>query len=179
MTDNNIKRPRACDPETVDFHNPMQSNNSYDPKYCILLTDHISKGFSLNSFDVGVSSATIQSWLRTHEEFALARERGERRKLKMLEAAGIKMAVADGNATVWKTLISQYGVMEKSVTENVHHHTHEKVVTGEGEEEVIKLTGHEERLAKIRELSKRLGITAASEDVIDAEVEEGNASDES
>lgn len=168
MSENNKKRPRACDPETVDFHNPMQSNNSYDPKYCILLTDHIAKGFSLNSFDVGVSSATIQSWLRTHEEFALARERGERRKLKLLEAAGIKMAVTESNSTVWKVLMSQYGVTER--TESVHHHSHHHRSESK-ESEPIKLTGHEERLARIRELSDRLGISGSSE-VIEVEIED-------
>ena len=168
MSENNKKRPRASEPETVDFHVPMKSNNQYRPEFAILLMDHIAKGFSLASFDVGVTKETIYSWLRTHEEFALARERGESKKLKLLEAAGIKMAVKDGNSQVWKVLMSQYGVHERTQTENIHHHRH---TSDTGEPEPIKLTGHEERLARIRELSEKLGISSETE-VLEAEIED-------
>ena len=118
---------------------------------------------------MGVSSATIYEWLRNHKDFALARELGERRKLKLLEAAGMKMAVSDGNASVWKVLMSQYGVTEK--TESIHHHSHSHTSQTESAEP-IKLTGHQERLARIRELSQRLGITDSQEDIVEAELED-------
>ena len=168
MSEHNKKRPKASKPESVNFHKPMLSHNQYRPEYALLLSDHIAKGFSLNSFDVGVTAKTLHDWLKTHEDFALARELGERRKLRLLEAAGIKMAVKDGNSQVWKVLMGQYGVHER--TESLHHHSH-RHTSETGEPEPLKLTGHEERLARIRELSKKLGI-GAEEDVLEAEIED-------
>ena len=174
MTDDILiknKRPIASEPDEINFHKPMRIDNGYKPEYAVLLMDHISKGFSLNIFDVGVSTSTLHSWLRDHEDFALARDRGERRKLKLLEASGIKMAISEGNASVWKVLISQFGVSEKSETRNLHVHQHQKVdsepnASVDGEE-MLKLTGHESRLARIRELSGKLGISAPDSENVD------------
>jgi len=169
MEEEKKKRPFASEPKRIDFHAPL-NNSGYKPEYAAMLREHIGKGFSLNSFDVGVSTKTIYNWLRIHEDFALARERGEKQKLKFLEASGVKM-VAEGNAAVWKTLISQYGVNEKTVTENRHHHLHEKSESADPET-VVTLTGKEEQLKRIKELSERLGLMPASE-VLEVEIEEG------
>ena len=169
MEEEKKKRPFASEPKRIDFHAPL-NNSGYKPEYAAMLREHIGRGFSLNSFDVGVSTKTIYNWLRIHPDFALARERGEKQKLKFLEASSVKM-IAEGNAAVWKTLISQYGVNEKTVTENRHHHLHEKSESADPET-VVTLTGKEEQLKRIKELSERLGLMPASE-VLEVEIEEG------
>ena len=90
------------------------SNCKYKPEYDQMLLDHLSKGLSFMSFDVpgGVAYQTLVQWCKRFPSFAQAREIGEKRRLLLLEDEGIKM-VKGGNAVVWKTLMSQYGLAEK------------------------------------------------------------------
>ncbi len=47
----------------------------YDPKYCEMLIEHRSKGFSFESFAavIGTHRATLYEWAKVHPEFSDAR----------------------------------------------------------------------------------------------------------
>lgn len=53
--------------------------SKYEPLFCDMLVDHMSKGQSFNSFAgvIKVTIPTIKRWEELHEEFATARELGE------------------------------------------------------------------------------------------------------
>ena len=158
------KRPRPVDPETVEFHRP----DGFRSEYCAMLRDHIGKGFSFSSFEIGVTNATLQRWLREYPEFREARESGERKKLKILEAAGMRMVV-EGNVQAWKLLMSQQGVVEK--TASVQHHIHERIDVPR--DEPIKFAETSQRKARkdrIRELAAELEIDLSPSLEIEGEV---------
>jgi len=134
----------------VDIHN---ANSRYDKKFDRMLLDHLSKGLSFASFDVGVTSKTLHLWLKLHPTFHLARERGEKKRLKLLEAAGMKMIV-EGNAVAWKFMMQDYGMTDQL-----------KISVGGVEDdeliaqEMKNITPERsKRLERIRELGKKLKI---------------------
>lgn len=48
----------------------------YDPKYCEMLIEHRSQGFSMESFaaKIGVNRDTLLEWARVHPEFSGAKK---------------------------------------------------------------------------------------------------------
>ena len=152
------KRPRPVEPETIEFHAP----DGFRSEYCAMLRDHIGKGFSFSSFEIGVTNATLQRWLRDYPEFREARESGERKKLKILEAAGMRMAVVESNVSAWKLMMSQHGVGEK--TASVQHHIHERIDTNRDEPVRVEETSQRKaRKARIRELAAELEINLSGD----------------
>lgn len=158
------KRPIATEPEHISFK--TASSCTFRPEYCAMLRDHIGKGFSLNSFDVGVTNKTLYRWLSEYPEFASARDAGERKKLKILEAAGMKMVVQDGNVQAWKLLMNQYGVVEKTATHNINENV--EIEASVDEVDMIEYdTKRAERIARIQSLTRKLEIDVP---VIEGEV---------
>ena len=158
MPKKNIPKDVLIIPETIEFYEPVNENSKYDPSYDDKLMKHLAKGLSFNSFDVGVTSKTLNQWLKKHPSFALARERGEKKRLQLLEAAGMKMIV-EGNAVAWKFMMQQeLGLSDINI----------KIDNGGGsnkddadqlEKEMIDVTPERtKRLAKIREYAKKLKI---------------------
>jgi len=139
----------------VVFTQPIKGASKYKQKYCKLLTEHLKKGLSFNSFDVGVSQATMNNWLKTYPEFNLARERGDKLRLKLLEAAGIKMVV-EGNSSVWKFMMQEFGMTENV---NLTVSKPEDLPPEPAEGQVIDVTPERKaRRERIRELGKRIGL---------------------
>ena len=139
----------------VVFTQPITSSSKYRQGYCKQLTDHLKRGLSFNSFEVGVSQSTMNNWLDTYPEFAMARERGDKLRLKLLEAAGIKMVI-EGNASVWKFMMQEFGMVENV---NVTHTSTEELPPAPTPGQVIDVTPERAaRRERIRELGKRLGI---------------------
>lgn len=137
----------------VVFTQPIIGSSKYRSGYCKQLTDHLKKGLSFNSFDVGVSQKTMNNWLDTYPEFAMARERGDKLRLKLLEAAGIKMVI-EGNASVWKFMMQEFGMTE-NVNLTVSQTEEPPLVEGQ----VIDITPERAaRRERIRELGKRLDL---------------------
>lgn len=158
MPKKNIPKDVLIIPEEIEFYEPTNENSKYDPSYDDQLMKHLAKGLSFHSFDVGVSSKTMRQWLKKHPSFALARERGEKKRLQLLEAAGMKMIV-EGNAVAWKFMMQQeLGLSDINI----------KIDNGGGsdkddadqlEKEIIDVTPERtKRLAKIREYTKKLKI---------------------
>lgn len=58
-------------------------NNLYKPEYCDLIIDHMTQGFSYESFAgvVGVSKQTLYNWESNNPEFKEAKEVGKSRSL--------------------------------------------------------------------------------------------------
>ena len=72
--------------------------------YPRLLETHMAQGFTFNSFagEVDVTPKTLYRWLAAYPEFKRAREIGEARRQKVLEAVGLKIATTGkGNASAW------------------------------------------------------------------------------
>ena len=159
------KRPRPVEPDKVEFHAP----DGFRSEYCAMLRDHIGRGFSFASFEIGVTNATLHRWLHDYPEFNEARESGERKKLKILEAAGLKMAVVESNVQAWKLLMSQQGVVEK--TASVQHHIHERIDNTRDEPVRVEETSQRKaRKDRIRELAAELEIDLSPTLEIEGEV---------
>lgn len=133
--------------EEISLLEQRWSNCKYRPEYDQMLLDHLSKGLSFMSFDVpgGVAYATLKKWCKRFPSFAQAREIGEKKRLMLLEKEGIKM-VKGGNAVVWKTLISGFGVVEK--TEQTH-------TVGESPHNLVPDSIRYQRLQALKELHQR------------------------
>ncbi len=57
---------------------PIGRPSDYDPKYCDMLIEHMSKGLSYASFGavIDVVPSTIYLWEQKHPEFSEAKKRG-------------------------------------------------------------------------------------------------------
>jgi beta-galactosidase GanA len=143
------------------------SNCLYKPEYNQALIDHLSAGYSFTSFSVdqGVSYCTLLNWCKRFPAFQEAREIGEKGRLKMLEAEGLKM-VKGGNVVAWKFMMNQSGVVEK--TEVKHSHQGNVFFTSQ-----LKINAPERyaRLQKLKELNKRVKV---ENEILEAEVIEDN-----
>lgn len=70
----------------------------YKDEYCQMLIDHMSKGFSFESFGgiVNCSSRTLENWTQAHDEFLEAKQIGLQKGLVFLEDLLFK-AIKDKN----------------------------------------------------------------------------------
>lgn len=68
--------------------------SKYDPKFCDVLIEHMSKGLSYESFAgaIGVSKQTLYTWESEYPEFLDAKEIGLGKSLLYWEQSGIKGA---------------------------------------------------------------------------------------
>ena len=79
---------------------------SYDPKYCQMLIEHMSKGLSYDTFPpaIGVALSSIYLWEKNHPEFSEAKKEGTRAGMLFWEQAGINGMVGgiqNFNAACW------------------------------------------------------------------------------
>ena len=65
----------------------MRPGSRYRARYCEQLVEFMGRGYSLTAFagEIGVTRATLDAWRRTHATFALAVERGQARRARVLE----------------------------------------------------------------------------------------------
>lgn len=79
--------------------------SKYDPKYCQQVIDHMSQGFSFESFagKIGVAKDTLYQWDKNHQDFSDAKKEGfEKNRLFWEEQAMRGMwAGKKFNPTVW------------------------------------------------------------------------------
>ena len=66
--------------------------SKYEPKYCTMLIEHMSKGYSFETFGaiVEVCRATLYNWLDTHDEFQKAKDRAFTKSLYFWETKAIE-----------------------------------------------------------------------------------------
>lgn len=90
--------------------------SDYDPIYCNMLIEHMSKGFSFKSFagKIGVNNKTLYNWAEQHEEFFHAKSIGQEKSRLFWEQQGIDglhdqyhktedgMTTLKLNSTVWR-----------------------------------------------------------------------------
>lgn len=71
---------------------PAGAPTLYKPEYCQLLIDHMSKGYSFQSFAglVSVATDTIYEWADKHPEFSEAHKVGVARSRKFWEEKGLE-----------------------------------------------------------------------------------------
>ncbi len=141
-------------PDSIEFVEPVNAHSLYDRLFDKQLIAHLSKGLSFASFDVGVTTKTLHQWLKKQPSFYLARERGEKKRLQLLEAAGIKMII-EGNAVAWKFMMQDYGMTEKLEISMGRAAEDESAI----HEEMQNITPERsKRLERIRELGRKLKI---------------------
>jgi hypothetical protein len=81
---------------------PVGRPSKYDPMFCELLIEHMSEGYSFESFagEVRVDRDTVYEWANAHQEFSDAKKRGRALQLKANEKLIRDIAkFGDGNAT--------------------------------------------------------------------------------
>lgn len=95
-------RPKPKPQGKVKTGRPMGSPHRYKPEYCKLLVDHMSKGFSFESFAgvVHVSRKTIYNWLdpqknQSYQEFLHAKQIGAAKCQEFWERVGINGALGE------------------------------------------------------------------------------------
>lgn len=76
----------------------------YQPEYCDLLVEHMSRGLSFESFAPTIKScrATLYTWAQLHPQFLDAKKAGHDARLCWLETKQLEMITGDckGNAAV-------------------------------------------------------------------------------
>lgn len=103
---------------------PVGRPSKYKPEYCEQLIEHMSNGYSFESFaaDLSVSKDTLYEWSKVYPEFSDAHAVGRMKLLKHLETFTI-MAVGDTETYKINTglhifrLKNQIGWKEKSEQE--------------------------------------------------------------
>lgn len=77
---------------------------SYLPEYCDMLIEHMSKGFSFESFSglIDVSNKTLYNWLDNQPKFLHAKEVAFEKSRLFWEDVGIQLStgICAGNASV-------------------------------------------------------------------------------
>ncbi len=95
-------------PGPKDEAKKMGRPSSYRPEYCQMLIDHMSKGFSFQTFapSINVGHSSVVRWLADpeREDFRQARKIAEGRNRLFWESIGIAAVhgeIEKFNATVW------------------------------------------------------------------------------
>ena len=142
----------------------------YKPEYDEALIKHLSKGYSFMSFSVdkGVSYRTLINWCNRFPSFNEAREIGEKARLKLLEAEGLKM-VKGGNVVAWKFMMIQLGLVEKSEV----NHNHQGAISVSPHMRVSAPVRYA-RFQKLKELHQRVKL---EDQMLEAQVVEENDDD--
>lgn len=102
----------------------MAPPSKYDPKFCDELIQHMSEGFSFESFaaKVSVSRATLYNWRDGKPEFSEAFGIGEMKSLAWWELAAsmaVRGKIEGFNATVWIfTLKNRFGWRDRAPEDN-------------------------------------------------------------
>lgn len=88
----------------------------YSRRFCEEFEEHLANGYSIESFaaNIGVARQTIHDWIKKHEEFNEAKERGLAKCLKNFET--IYIACASGQE------INKGKLNTKRVRERSLHH---------------------------------------------------------
>lgn len=155
-----MNKPKArLNPAKVEFVRPSRSNK-YHPSYADKLYEHLCSGFSVHTFSIdGVAHTTIMSWVDTNPEFRHALIEGEKKRRLLVEATGMKL-LKEGNTVAWKTLLSQYEVVDRVSVEEKQ----EVKITLDPDSTTPKRL---ERLEKIKELMASLEDAGGSSTTID------------
>ncbi|WP_174301794.1 hypothetical protein [Caulobacter sp. S45] len=70
----------------------------YRRRYCVQLEEFMGRGYSFTAFagEIGTSRANLLRWCEEHSPFAKALERGQARRVRLLEE---RLLAADGRET--------------------------------------------------------------------------------
>lgn len=83
---------KAKKKKKVTTANPVGRPSLYKPEYCKMLIEHMSKGFSFESFaaDVNCTRSTLYEWRDQNQEFSDAFHTGNQKRLKYDESILMK-----------------------------------------------------------------------------------------
>ena len=126
----------------------MPYPQQYKPEFPELLIDHMSKGFSINSFgaDINVTKQTIYTWLNKYPEFKEAEHIGDQKRTKFYELALARQGLTGKGNTAALIFLSKNMTWLKDL-QTVEHSGKVESVTGN--EAVTKLANEfEERIKK-------------------------------
>ncbi len=113
----------------------MGRPTKYKPEYCEMLIDHMSKGFSFESFGaiINVDRTTLYHWENLFKEFSHAK--GIARNKQLLFDETLLMELAKGNygksasapAQIYKMKCTHQGWIEKTVVEQTNKNIEIKI----------------------------------------------------
>lgn len=114
----------------------------YKPEYCQLLIDHMTQGFSYETFPavIGVAKQTIYNWEAAHPEFLDAKNTAMVQCRLFWEGLGIKLATGaiQGNAAIWIfNMINRFKWAQKAEIDVNHSHIQRPTITSH--EELIRI----------------------------------------
>ena len=100
--------------------------SAYDPRYCDLVIEEMSKGFSLSAFAglIGVSRPTLNNWMGQHLEFFEAVSRAKAARLLLWEKKALEIAEkggGQGSATMVIFALKNMGGEEWREKHQVQH----------------------------------------------------------
>ena len=82
--------------------------SKYKPEYCSLLTEHLSKGYSYETFIAQLpevaTKKSLYDWEKAHPEFLIAKKRGLALSLQWWEEMGVKLmsgVIRGGAPNIW------------------------------------------------------------------------------
>ena len=106
--------------------------SKYDPRYCEMVIEDMSKGYSLTAFAglIGVNRDTIHEWTKEHPEFSEAVTRAKAARLRNWEDVAIKMRTnggGPGGATITVFGLKNMGGDEWSDTQKLEAKVESKV----------------------------------------------------
>jgi hypothetical protein len=89
----------------------MVKTTTYKPEYCQLLIDHMSEGYSFESFGAKISHGrqTIYDWVEAHEDFKKAKELAMDKALEYFEKR--LMLGVDGKQLIGN---KEFGITQKT-----------------------------------------------------------------
>lgn len=81
---------------------PVGRPSKYDPKYCEMVIDHMSKGLSFESFAgfLGVNRDTVYEWAVKHKEFSDAKTVGLEKCRLFWEKLGIGYIISKSSRSL-------------------------------------------------------------------------------
>jgi hypothetical protein len=132
--------------KTQDGVNYVTQPYAYKPEYCDMLVKHMAKGFSYQSFagEIDVCFKTLYNWEKDFPAWKAAKERGNPKNLKIMEAFGLK-AMSGGSKGISSaiycfTMKNRYPEIYKDVTEIIHKNIPEKITPEEAAKAYDKVT---------------------------------------
>ncbi len=79
----------------------------YKPEYCQMLIDHMSEGYSFESFGgiIEVAEDTLYEWAKVHEDFSVSKKIGTQKSMVWWEQIGRKGMINEipfFNDRIWR-----------------------------------------------------------------------------
>lgn len=122
-----MKKPEIKSKGGVKRYDHPGQPTKYDPKYCQMVVEHVSQGYSFPSFAaiIGVAVDTLYAWEHRFPEFSEAKKKSLAKNLLWWEKAGhagmYATKEAPFNATVWIfSMKNRHGWVDRQEIDTTH-----------------------------------------------------------